>query len=334
MHRRDFIKITSGAVAASCVVGFIGKSEGANSITVDALQFARYKNAHRYAKTPFGEIAYIEAGTVSRVALLLHGFPLNSFQWRDVIDRLCMYRRCIAPDLLAMGYTRTNEGQDVGPQAQVAMLAALLDRLSISSVDIIASDSGGAIAQLFTVRYPQRVRTLLLTNCDTEMESPPRALLPVIDLAKQGKYADQWLAPWLADKALARSKDGIGGFCYSDSTQPTDEAIEMYFGPLLASARRKVLVEAYVIALERNPLAGIEADLKRSTVGTRIVWGMADTIFAPSNADYLDQTFSQSRGVRRVEGAKLFWPEEHPGIVSEEAILLWNGSLLCPDSQC
>jgi haloalkane dehalogenase len=66
----------------------------------------------------------------------------------------------------------------------------------------------------------------------------------------------------------------------------------------------------------------------------RIIWGVSDTIFDASSADYLDQTFSHSRGVRRLEGAKLFWPEEQPDVVSMEAISLWNVSLLCPASQC
>jgi pimeloyl-ACP methyl ester carboxylesterase len=35
------------------------------------------------------------------------------------------------------------------------MLATLLDSLSISSVDLVASDSGGAIAQLFVTRHPE-----------------------------------------------------------------------------------------------------------------------------------------------------------------------------------
>jgi haloalkane dehalogenase len=334
VRRREFIATMASALTASAVAGRAGIGATVKPITVDALQVKDYRKGRRYAKTPFGEIAYIDEGKVGRVALFLHGFPLNSFQWRDVIDRLCMYRRCIAPDLLAMGYTKTNEGQDVGPEAQVAMLASFLDRLSIPSVDIVASDTGGAIAQLFIVKHSQRVRTLLLTNCDVEIESPPSALLPVIELAKEGKYADQWLAPWLTNRTLARSKDGIGGMCYSDPMKPTDEAIEMYFAPLLASSHRKSLVHAYAIALERNSLAGIEGDLKRSSVATRIVWGMADTIFSLSSAEYLDRTFAQSRGVRRLEGGKLFWPEEYPNIVSEEAIALWNVSLLCPDSQC
>jgi hypothetical protein len=37
---------------------------------------------------------------------------------------------------------------------------------------------------------------------------------------------------------------------------------------------------------------------------------MADTIFQPGDASYLDRVIGTSQGVRRVEGAKLFFPEE------------------------
>jgi pimeloyl-ACP methyl ester carboxylesterase len=306
----------------------------AKPITVDALQVPIYTKSRRYAGTPFGEIAYVEAGKAARVALFLHGFPLNGFQWRDVIDRVCMYRRCIAPDFLAMGYTRTRQGQDVNPDSQVAMVVSLLDTLGLPSVDIVASDSGGAIAQLLMVRHPERVRTVLLANCDSEIESPPAAMRGVIELAKRRQYASQWLARWVDDKKLARSAQGLGGMCYSDPTRPSDEAIEMYLAPLVQSVERKALVEDFAVALERNPLKGIEAELNRSEIPTRIMWGTADTIFSAASASYLDRTLGASRGTRRVTGGKLFWPEERPGIVAEEAIALWNVSLLCPDSQC
>ena len=223
-----------------------------------------------------------------------------------------------------MGYTEVAEMQSVAPDAQVAMIIALLDRLSISRVDLIANDSGGAVAQFLVARHPQRVRTLLLTNCDTEPDSPPAAMLPVIALSKEGKFVDEWLAPWRADKARARSKDGIGGMCYGDPAHPSDEAIETYLAPLVSEARRKALVHAYAIALEKNPLAGIEPELKHCTLPTRIVWGTADTIFSPSGPDYLDRTFGNSRGVRRLEGSKLFWPEERPDVIAEEARRLWS----------
>jgi pimeloyl-ACP methyl ester carboxylesterase len=106
-------------------------------------------------------------------------------------------------------------------------------------------------------------------------------------------------------------------------SNPTDEAIDCYLAPLVSSERRKALVNAYTIGLEKNPLEGIEPALKRLAVPTRIVWGTGDTIFSQKSPDYLDRTLPQSRGVRRVPGAKLFFPEEFPGLIAEEARLLW-----------
>lgn len=325
MNRRNFIRIAGGALAtgamAGCMRPALDLTAAGKKPNLDARGYAA---ARRFAQTPFGNIAYVERGT-GAAALFLHGFPLNGFQWRGALDRLSPYRRCIAPDFLALGYTEVAEGQDVGPASQTAMLVSLLDTLGVADVDLVANDSGGAVAQLFLTRHPQRVRSLLLTNCDAENDSPPPALLPVIELSKQGKFADQWLAPWLADKNLARSKEGFGGMCYADPSQPTDEAIDTYFTPLLSSPRRKALVHAYAMGLDPNPLAGIEAALKRSTVPTRIVWGMSDTIFSPNSPDYLDRTFGNSRGVRRLPESKLFWPEERPDVIAEEARKLWKG---------
>lgn len=320
MNRRDFIGIVGGVLAGAVVTGWTARNASVPELGMDA---AGFHAARRFAETSFGNIAYAERGR-GDAALFLHGFPLNSFQWRGAIDSLSAYRRCIAPDFLAMGYTEVAEGQSVGPDAQVEMLLALLDKLSISKVDLVANDSGGAVAQLLVARDPRHVRSLLLTNCDTEPDSPPAAMLPVIALSKQGKFVDEWLAPWRADKSRARSKDGIGGMCYSDPSHPTDEAIETYFAPLLSNSKRKALVHAYTIALEQNALAGIESALKRCSVPTRIVWGTADTIFSSTSADYLDRTFGNSRGVRRLQGSKLFWPEECPNVIAEEARRLWG----------
>lgn len=54
-----------------------------------------------------------------------------------------------------------------------------------------------------------------------------------------------------------------------------------------------------------------------------MVWGMADHLFDVSWAEWLDRTLPRSRGVRRVEGAKLFFPEERPELIAEEAVTLW-----------
>ncbi len=317
MQRREFVSTAGASIIGSALVPSLSGAAASRFTAAD------FHAARRFATTRFGRIAYVERGRGDAV-LFLHGFPLNGFQWRDSLKALSVDRRCIAPDFLGLGFTEVTAGQGVAPLDQVAMLVALLDELKVPVTDVIANDSGGAVAQLLVTRHPERVRSLLLTNCDAEFDYPLKALQPIIEASKAGKFADDLIGAWLADKTLARSAQGIGGMCYSSPAQPSDEAIETYFAPLVSSPERKALLHAYAVALEANPLAGVEAQLKRCRVPTRIVWGMADDIFSTESPDYLARTFGNARGVRKLKGSKLFWQEERPEVVVEEARALWK----------
>lgn len=322
MNRREFFRVGAAATAIASWDKAVRAAIGPADCLCKPMTVEQFHAARKFADTEYGRIAYLDIGE-GAVALLLHGFPLNGFQWRGAIPALSMMRRCIAPDFLALGYTEVAKGQSVNARAQVAMLAQLLDRLSISKVDIIGSDSGGAVAQLFVTRFPDRVSSLVLTNCDTEPNTPPRAVLPVIELGRSGRFADEWLGKWVADKNLARSDNGLGGQCYMAPSRLSDETIDTYLAPLVRSAERKSLANAYAAALAPNPLAGIESSLKRCQVATRIVWGTSDTIFAPADGEYLARTVGNSLGIRKVPEAKLFFPEELPQVIVEEAQYLW-----------
>ncbi len=319
MQRREFLSLSATAALAACVARNRALTSETPATPIDEATFHAMR---RYADTSYGRIAYVERGS-GKAALFVHGYPLNGFQWRGALERLSPYRRCIAPDLMGLGYSEVAEGQSLAPADQAAMLAALLDRLSVRDVDLVANDSGGAIAQLFLAHYPKRVRTLLLTNCDVVLYTPPPALEPLVKLAKAGVFADRVIAPALADKNFARGPKSIGGVGFQDPTHPTDEAIDCYFSPLVSSPLRKAQVGNYAIALDTNPLVGIEPALARFAGPVRIVWGTADTVFAPASPDWLDHAFPHSRGVRRVEGAKLFFPEEQPDLIAQEARNLW-----------
>lgn len=312
MKRRHFLELTGAALAMSAMRAHANPSQ--------PLDAPAYRATRRFADLSFGRIAYVERGA-GATALFLHGAPLNGFQWRGAIERLAARRRCIAPDFMGLGYSQIPEQQSLAADAQAAMLAAFLDALAIRKIDIVASDSGGAVAQLFVARYPERVRTLLLTNCDVEPDSPPPKVKPVIEMARAGTLAGE-TAKWLADKALARST--FGAAVYRDPSRFADETIEYYVAPIVSTALRRAQYHAYHIALEPNPLAGIEASLKRSKVPVRIVWGASDDIFAQEDADYLDRTFPNSQGIRRVPEAKLFFQEEFPEVIAAEAQKLWR----------
>lgn len=327
MNRRTFVRLNAVALGGlaldACARAASIPSPPASPLTLtDAASFAR---ARQFATTPFGKIAYVANGT-GPAAIFLHGYPLNGFQWRGAIDRLRSFRRCIAPDLMGLGYSDVPAAQAITPEAQALMLVALLDNLGVDACDVVANDSGGMIAQLLAMQSPRRVRSLLLTNCDTQDDCPPPSFRPFVALARAGGLADKTIAPALADKSAARSARGLGGIGYSNPLNPTDEALDSYFSPIVSSEKRKTQFDALTIGLGRNALVGSAEKLRTFEGPVRIVWGADDTVFAKSSPGWLDRLFPNSRGVRLVEHAKLFFPEEQPEVIAEEAIALWKSN--------
>jgi pimeloyl-ACP methyl ester carboxylesterase len=204
------------------------------------------------------------------------------------------------------------------------MLAMLLDQLHINAVDLVANDSGGLVAQLFLAQNPRRVRTLLLTNCDVDENSPPPQFLPFIELAKKGSLVEEFIIPQLNDKNLARSEKGMGGLAYTYPERLADETIETYFRPIVETPVKKAQMNQFAISMETNPLVAIRDQLRRWKGPARMVWGLKDKLFGVEWAEWLDRTLPGSRGIRRVEEANLFFPEEMPDLIAEEGARLWG----------
>src|SRR5207248_5203776 len=159
-------------------------------------------NANRQSiGTPYGEIAYVERGS-GPAALFVHGVLLNSYLWRDALERLASERRCIALDLMGHGATRVSNEQDLSFEAQAAMIRAFLDAIGLDQVDLVANDSGGGISQIFAANNPQRVRSLTLTNCDTHDNWPPEALAGFEAIVKSGKFLETF-------RPLASNPDAV-----------------------------------------------------------------------------------------------------------------------------
>jgi pimeloyl-ACP methyl ester carboxylesterase len=319
MTRRDFLYGSSAAAGAALLSGTPATAKTLDTNPIDAKVF---NSSRKFADLPISRVAYVERGH-GLTALFVHGYPLNGYQWRGALDRLQAHRRCIAPDVMGLGYTQTPEGQPISPDTQAQMLAMLLDSLHVDSVDLVANDSGGLVSQIFVAKYPHRVRTLLLTNCDVDQNSPPPQFLPFIDLAKKGTLADRFIVSQLNDKQLARSSRGLGA-AYTYPDRLTDEMIETYFRPIVETPLRKSQMQEYTIALGSNPLVAVRENLHQWKGPARMVWGTSDPLFGVQWAEWLDHTLPGSRGVRQVEGANLFFPEEMPDIIAEEALALWG----------
>src|SRR5215467_8779087 len=159
-------------------------------------------------ETPSGRISYASAGS-GPAALFVHGVVLNKHLWRHQLAGLPDVRRCIAVDLLAHGDTEIAPDQDVSVTANAKMLKEFLDALNIDQIDLVGNDSGGGIVQIFAALYPERVRSLTLTNCDTHDNWPPEAFKPFLAMAAAGRLRTT-LDAILSDKNVYRSSQALG----------------------------------------------------------------------------------------------------------------------------
>ncbi len=270
-------------------------------------------HAHRrFVTVPHGRIAYVEQGE-GPAAVFLHGVPLNGFHWRHVMAAMGDMRRCIAPDLMALGYTEIAPGQDVSFTAQAVMLAQFLDALGIDRIDLVGNDSGGAVAQIFAAHQPQRLHTLTLTNCDVHDNWPPKAVLPLIEAAREGKLADGY-RELLGDIEGARTRLSRA---YADTGFITEEVLRVYYEPFLATEERRAAFHRYWLAFDPAQTLAIESQLRELRVPTLIVWGLDDIFFEPKWGQWLRDTIPGAVDLVKVPGAKLFFPEDRPAALVE-----------------
>jgi pimeloyl-ACP methyl ester carboxylesterase len=272
-------------------------------------------------QTASGHISYMEQGT-GPVALFVHGVLLNGYLWRHQLADLSNIRRCIAVDLLAHGDTEIAPDQDVSVTANAIMLKEFLDALNIDQADLVGNDSGGGIAQIFAALYPERVRSLTLTDCDTYDNWPPEAFKPFLAMAAAGGLRGT-LDAMLSDKNVYRSPQALGP-AYEHPEQLSDDSIEKYLRPLVRSEQRTRALERFLAAFDNKHTLAIEARLKTLKAPTLIVWGTDDVYFDVKWSRWLAENIPGAR--RRVEfkGARIFFPEERSEEFNKELRAHWQ----------
>ncbi len=265
----------------------------------------------------FGDIAFSEEGT-GPAALFIHGIFLNADLWAHQVTALAGLRRCIAVDLLAHGMSPCPSGHlTIGVQAQ--MVVEFLDALDLEQVDVVGNDTGGAICQILAATYPDRIRSMTLTNSDVHDNFPPEAFLPVKDLATQG-----FLAEGLS--ALAGDPAGIRGALatsFEEVDAIADETLLGFF-KTFANVENATALQDYIAGMEPSETVAIEQSLSAFAAPTLIVWATDDVFFPVKWADWLESTIPGVIRSVRVEGARLFFPLERPEALVDELRQFWS----------
>ncbi|KAA2235434.1 alpha/beta fold hydrolase [Salinarimonas soli] len=129
------------------------------------------------------QIFYREAGPPDApVVLLLHGFPTSSHMFRDLIPRLAIRYRVIAPDYPGYGYS--DAPSPTAFTYTFDHLAEVMERFTqavgATRYTLYAQDFGGPVGFRLAARHPERIAGLVVQNAVAHEEG----LAPSMDAAR------------------------------------------------------------------------------------------------------------------------------------------------------
>jgi pimeloyl-ACP methyl ester carboxylesterase len=265
-------------------------------------------NAHRsLIQTPHADLSYVDAGA-GTPAVFVHGVATNAHLWRNVVAAVVSdERRAIAFDLPGHGDSPARAEQEWTLSGLADVIAEFVDTIDLPNFDLVAHDTGGALAQIYAARHPERLRSLTLTNCDTHDNVPPEAFKPTVELAKAGALAPA-AAALMSDLRVARSTVFANG--YDDPEYLSLDMVRCFIEPVIGTPEAAKNFQALIANLEPSALLAIEPALAQLDVPTLVVWGTGDEFFDVRWAYWLRDTIPGVTEVVEVPGAKLFWVDE------------------------
>jgi pimeloyl-ACP methyl ester carboxylesterase len=270
-------------------------------------ELERFDKHRGEMRTRSGPASYVDTGGPGRPALFVHGLGTSSYLWRHVIGHLDGERRCVAVDLPLHGRTPAAADQDFSLPGLARFVADCCDALELAGIDMVANDTGGAVAQVFAVSHAERLHTLTLTNCEAHDNVPPKALLPSVLLARLGLLAR--LTPRLM-RNIPRSRKRFYGSGYQNVANLPEDIVRAWLEPLFGTAESARQFERLLTSVRARDLLAAEPALARLGVPTLIVWGTGDVFFRRKWAYWLRDTIPGATEVVEIDGGRLFFPDE------------------------
>lgn len=271
------------------------------------MNLAEYDSHRRMVETESGPVGYVDVGS-GRPALFVHGVGTGGLLWRNVIGELMQERRCIAVDLPLHGRTPVRSGQDLSLTGLAKVVEDFCAALDLTGLDLVANDTGGAVAQIVAAHQPQRLATFTLTNCETQGNTPPRAFKMAVLLARAGLFAPMARPRLLRNLPAIRKR--MFGKVFEDIDRLPLDVVQAYLEPLIGTKDLSKQYQRWIASIHDRDLASIEPALRRLMVPTLMVWGTDDVFFDVRYAYWLRDVIPGATEVVTVDGGRLFFPDE------------------------
>ena len=264
-------------------------------------------------------LAYDRAGRGPAV-LLLHGWPGDRTDYREVAPLVAATAEVITPDLRGFGESDKHQADPAAgysAAAQARSVAGLIEELGLTRPVIAGYDIGSRIAQTLAADRPDLVRALVI--------SPPlpgigdRILSP--DAQRQFWY-QQFHRLELATELIDGNPGAVRAYLrhfWEHWSGPGFELPAAHLEHLVAAYAPKDAFAASVGwyragagSVARSLAEQPPAPADRITVPTTVLWPAYDPLFPPAWSDRIGEFYADARLIH-LPGAGHFTPLERPG---------------------
>jgi cis-3-alkyl-4-acyloxetan-2-one decarboxylase len=235
-------------------------------------------------------IHYLDEGNKAAApVIMLHGNPSWSYYFRKLAMVLRVRHRCIVPDHIGMGLSEkpSEDKYDFSLDRRVDDLAALLDQLDIKeNLTLVLHDWGGMIGMAYAMRYPDRIKRLVILNT-AAFHLPGNKSIPWQLVLSRIPFINALLNQGMNAFCLGAIK-----YCVKRSLM-SEEVASAYAAPY-NSWQNRLAVRKFVEDIPLRPgdkayntVDTVNKELERfSDLPMLICWGLKDFVF---DEDFLDE---------------------------------------------
>ena len=110
----------------------------------------------KYIEVHGSKMHYIDEGSGDPI-LFLHGNPMSSYLWRNIIPYLVQHGRCIAPDLIGMGKS-DKPNLDYTFFDHSKYVEEFIEKLGLSNITIVLHDWGSGLGFHYAMRHERNIK--------------------------------------------------------------------------------------------------------------------------------------------------------------------------------
>jgi len=119
---------------------------------------------------------YYETRGTGRPLILLHGGLMSGESFGPILPALTGQHQVIAVDLQGHGRTADTD-RPIDVRLMADDIAALTDHLELEEPDLVGYSLGGGVAFFTAVKYPQKVRKLVMASANIRRDAIPAEML-------------------------------------------------------------------------------------------------------------------------------------------------------------